>query len=739
MVILSTLICSNSVAKTRVGARPIEIKSDPYNSRNPTHYSIIRGTTKITFSHPFLGQFSRAEISTRENNGTKLTRFLLTKDRKKYRPMLQAEIPFESHGYEKPFCADPDVPSELKLAEVLGPKINDAELIAKKRDELVKANFFDTSCFDDKLNTEHRNAIMNAAADVLATETQNQRPEPKYLMCLEKHGFAHEAGIVQAWIKQSVSETKLAPRVRVGCTTKLDAPEGEFPETTKLITLKRRTKPVRENYAAVIFHELIHSAPLRDGTPLKLMEECCTLGEQCSALKLYGEQRRKGEKAIALMEATDPAGPVATSIVTALKGADNEAQAFAKTHPTLAALERQSEPSVTPACNTLGPLACNELLLWATENSNKRMSCPITETPVTASRAAYCSEGGVISDPDEDVKRANSEYERAISKYAHQSYAEVAQELPQNTPIQWEAPKEETIPVRLGSRELDPAERAPPSRTIASISPLPDEVPTRRMGAESDRTDVSTGNATMLVDTLENAAKKVTTTMTPPKMDSLTVDKKDVFAPVTRSRTKTPEYFVSSSIAKPIQIADISGIKDLSFKNPFASVDTITATKLGAPAKNGSPGKATSPKVVSPAASPEDRTPNDVAASDGGVTGSVARTGSSAPPTRSVGSSSNNRVSSASRSSPHQSSSTSKTHKFKAMDKAALLGFLTSTFRTVSTELDNPEFVEALSKNGIQIHDHENRRIGANKPETTLIYSSEKGRLIQTRVTRGTK
>ena len=68
-----------------------------------------------------------------------------------------------------------------------------------------------------------------------------------------------------------------------------------------------------------------------------------------------------------------------------------------------------------------------------------------------------------------------------------------------------------------------------------------------------------------------------------------------------------------------------------------------------------------------------------------------------------------------------------------------LVRFITSGFRNVSPELENPALAEALVKNKIQILDHENRKIGSMAPEMTFIYRSDLGRLVQTRVDRARK
>jgi hypothetical protein len=732
--------------------KPVEIKSDPYGVGNPTKYSIIRRNTRVTFSHPLAGQFMRAEIRTREKSGTSLTRFLLSRDRKTYRPVLSFLTPFETH-YSTKDAKRCEEPSPLATIVSIVPRANDGELIAKKREELTKANFFDKSCFDEKIPVEHRNAIMNAAADVLSTKTQDVTPEPKYLRCLEKFGYAHESGIIQALEKISKSNPKDVCKLRLGCTIdEIEDGQAKFEEKTCLITLQTIPNPERDIYGQIIFHELSHSVPIRDGVPLGLLEQCCTNGTQCEAVKAFADANRIGEKTETLAEALNQKNSVVTSTGTLLGGTDGEAALFVKLderRSQYADLSLSSEHE-TNVCTLIGKTECSrERLALYSQLSSLYRTCfaqPQKSAGIEQIFLATLILQARAEPPQEDTNCSFSvgkgltsanEAKEVSSESRPQSDIQAIKNLDQTSPITWEVPKE-TTPIRLASTLPDDEGPRPgqgtsvghtPTRTIASIEPLPDEAPKRSLGSLANRRDVSSGRATALVDTLERAARKVTQTLTPEKIELLRVDRKEIFEADYKPKTKSPHYFVTSSAANPIQVADIGNIQGLSFPNPFANslpAQGKTEAKL---AKSESDANSKLTKATKTSGTVTEKEGTGVKSESGtSLTAAVLRNsrattqaGSFAPETREP--------------------SAARTHDFKSMDRTALVRFLTSGYRIVSAELENPDLAKALAdeRNRIQVHDHENRQIGSMKPEITFIYSSDVGRLVQTRVNREKK
>ncbi|CAN5613544.1 hypothetical protein BH10BDE1_BH10BDE1_08470 [soil metagenome] len=748
LAFFTTILPSEAISKS--SDKPVEVKSDPYGVGNPTKYSILRGNSKVTFSHPLRGQFTRAEVTTREKTGTQLTRFLLSGDRRTYLPVLSFLTPFETHLSKKDDKLCIADPTSLTTLIEIAPKANDGEIIAKKRDELVKANFFDMSCFDTSIPIEHRNAIMNAAADVLSTKTQDITPEPKYLRCLEKFGYAHESGTIQALEKVSKNSPKEICKLRLACTADDDAEQGQFEEKKCLITIKTSALAEREPYARLLFHELSHSVPMRDGVPLELLEECCAAGKKCEVLKAFAEKNRTGEKATTIAESLSQKNTVVTSMATIFEGTAAEAAPFAKSSEAVVAASRVSMSSAHPtlACAAVGKDicaketsalysilygeigACFETVDAAVRAKEHMYSQLLIATLILQARAdsTQCGTGGTGS--------VSSTIKREMSDERPRTQVEAIAKLDQTSPINWEIPKEPTA-IRMASTlpSDDPPQSGQgssightPTRTIASIEPLPDEAPQRTLGSSSNRRDVGAGRATVLVDTVERAARKVTQTLTPEKIELLQVDRKEIFDANYKPKTKSPQYFVTSSATKPIQVADIGDIQGLSFPNPFAS--SLPKDKIEA--KLAKVGGTTSTKTKTANAKTNTLNEKDGDSKDdgAGLTASALRGSRATTNANALAGMNENRE-------PNGTAKT--THDFKSMDRSSLVKFLTSGFRVVSPELENPGFAQALIDNRIQIHDHENRQIGSMKPDTTFIYSSELGRLVQTRANREKK
>ena len=522
-----TLVGGDSFAASNSKSRPIQIVSDPYGVGNPTHYSVIRGTTKITFSHPLAGQFGRAEISVREQTGTKTTRFILSPDGKTYRVALQMETPFSKHNStsEAAICPDPNGPTPIKLVRLLKGKVVDGEEIAQKRDELTKAKFFDASCFSPSFSEDHRNALFNAAADVLTTSTQDGSPEPKYLRCLEKYGFSHESGTIQALVKQSLTDTKVNPRVRITCTADKNAKAGQFDDQTREVSIKKTFKANREDYAVKVFHELLHTAPLSDGTPLAAMEECCTMGEQCSVLKELGEFRKVGDRKLSQLERLDGKNTIATSEMSLLTTPGEDALIAGRLTQNKSDITNTtvtSERSV--ACALAGPSNCTGNTFAAFRRASSASICfPPSENQSARNDSTSVMLKLVLPSAfgeDAPSRTCNKgildgllslKTQTSMKFEDKQSAAQLMETVPQSSPIEWDNDK--AIPLRMASTtNVDSSDatapvEAPkaPSRTIASISPLPEPQPQRQLGSANNRPDVATGRASIVVDTMESS------------------------------------------------------------------------------------------------------------------------------------------------------------------------------------------------------------------------------------------
>lgn len=753
LFILSSAMLAPHRVSAADKARPIEVISDPYGVGNPTHYSILRGSTRVTFSHPLLGQFTRAEITVREKSGNRLTRFALSPDGKTYRPTLQLDTPFEKHlsTGESSFCPDPKIKPEF-FNKAFTAKVMDSEEIAKTRALLTKAKFFEASCFDPSIPEDHRNAIMNATADVLTKSTQNGIPEPTYLQCLQKYGFAHEAGIIEGLVKQSMTQPKLDPRLRVGCTADDDAPPGEFDEKTKCVKIQLGSKPDRGQYASTILHEFTHPTDLRDGKTLQLIEACCARGEKCEILKLEAEKRKIGERTVAVAQALDQKVNVATSEIAILAGTSNESSTVGPKNALLDKIEMQLLPSSQPeACKTVGPANCKAVTQSSVDRILNSYGACIAKPRSSAENkdqlinhlifsTSYASQtdGESVNCSNDGTARLGPEIQKANAK----SVAELAEKLPQTSPISWEVPKESAVPIRMANNDSDDASTVPtnasrpvnvPTRTIASISPLPDEKPQRRLGSRDNRADVKTGRATVLVDTLESAAKKVSSTLTFEKLETMAVNSNDIFKKGFEPKTKSPQYIVASFVSQPIKVADIGDMKDLGFANPFASVkakpsnaDAVATASRGADATSDKSAKTLNESKAKIA---KEDDPNFVSAS------SVIN-GSDSPQAKSPQAATAQPA--ATMRNPTSTHNTSP--NFKAMDRHALIGFLTSSYRTVAPEMNNPELWNALTSNNIVVFDADNHKIGSTqKNPDTFVYNPNLSRLVQTRVDRKRK
>ncbi len=764
-------------------SRPIEVKSDPYGVGNPTHYSIIRGSSRVTFSHPCAGQFRRAEIVVREKSGTKLTRFLLARDGRSYQPTLQIDTPFEKHFslIQDDLCKDPTDPGPLEYVKILGPKVDEGAIIAKKRDELVKAGFFDRSCFASNIKQEHRDAIMNAAADVFATETQDGAPEPKYLRCLEKNGFAHESGIVQSLIKQSITKPHPRSRLRLACTSDQKAKPAVFDEEANVITIRTRQKPNRNSYGKIIFHEVLHPIPIRDGYILATAEECCSKGVNCDALRAYSAQRQKGEKTTTAMELVDSKYSVPSSISSILAGPIADSMVFVAPNPTIIENERFSPlpQSETSQCTAMSEQNCKKAL-EDTIAYVEELTCKAPKSSKPKDKSASrilevilpSAHASINCDPGFGLQIANLiEAPAAIRKSEKpKTLDELAENIPQTSPISWDVGEVQPVPVRLaGDNETRTNASTPeriPTRTIASVSPLPEPKAQRQLGSMKNRTDVSAGRATAIIDPIEKVARELSARLTPEVLELKKVDRNELFAKDFKPKTATPQFMVVSSVKNPITIADVGDLKNIGFANPFASSGTNSSASSGANSAANSGAKSGSAKgektglgqrsALGKPAIEESRT-TDKSRLDSATVFSVGtkpnaqinepstpvRTASApvaANRTTTTPTATNSTATVPGKNKPARSIASSKTQEeFKAMERMDLVRFITSGFRNVSPELENPALAEALVKNKIQILDHENRKIGSMAPEMTFIYRSDLGRLVQTRVDRARK
>lgn len=712
--------------------KPIEVLSDPHGYGIPTHYTILRGHTKVTFTNPIFGHFTRAEISMREKSGNRITRFTLSADAKSYRPTLIQFQPFGKHGYPEvdPFCLDPKAPSPILNVTSLGPAVKTSELIAKKREELTKAKFFDASCFDPSIKEDHRNAIMNAAADIFTTETQVREGKSTFLRCLEDNGFAHESGLIQAYAKQAISEKNLNPRLRLSCTADKKAKPGEFDEQSKMMTIKQSLKPDRDSYATLIFHEALHVVPLQDGISTDLIEECCTLGERCDELSKIGAARKTRDRETALLEPASSIVPIATGTQTVVAGGETEG-AVKEIENGFVCTARENERCSTE--DTLGAAATLEFANAKQCRIAKLGNRGFSHIDIFLAEYAMASEKC-----DNDIAMyltSKSSLIKTSKDHNAETIRELAPHIPVTSPISWDVPQ---TPMPQANRDIETPTPVRQSRTIASIARLPEPSANRSFGNSSGRRDVSSTNrATRLVDTLETAARKVTTTLTFEKLDARRIETTEAFRPRTKDQP-AQKLIVASLAGRPLQISNIADINDLSFPNPFANEKSEQRTQPTQPV-NGL-ARATSDTNQE---SSETKSPTASAIASGIVgsaTEKLTQSSGLAPPIGGSPSKSNFK----SKDREPNSGKKSTTHDFEKMTANELKRFVVGGYRAVAAELENQDFAKALSKNGIQIYDHENRQIGAMEPalvdgvltHTVFIYSAEKSRLIQSRTSK---
>lgn len=699
--------------------RPIEVLSDPGGVGNPTHYTIVRGTSRVTFSNPIAGQFSRAEILTRDGKGRTLTRFLLSPNSNVYLPTLRSFTAFEDHfSTQGPECA-PEPKSGTDLLKSLKPKVDEAELIAKKRKELEDAKFFDESCFSSTVSIDHRNAIFNAAADIFALAAQNSRPSAKYLQCLEDNGFGDESGLMQAEMKQTIYPKKISPRIRVACTTHMDAPPAKYNENTKLITLKLTTNPRREFYATKIFHELLHIVPVRDGSQLQTMEDCCTQDERCEDLRALAKARTCGSRRTTVLESLDSRWAVASGTATVLLGVNGDSDLACKSAEPNRSI---ATPSPTEACLFMGQIKCDDEKKSVASAINQCLKTHLSSffKAGTSADSALFRIFFPVTNADTECpwkafsQSADSRIKGLVAENENKTVAELAKTFPQTSPISFDAPAE-TVPLRLASDE-----RPKPTRTIASISPLPEPEEDKQLGSNMNRRDVRGGRATLLVDTLERAADRVTKNLTPEKLELLKVDSKKIFTSDFKAKSKNPQYMVASFGASAITVADIGDIPNVSFPNPFGTAGTLK-NKEGTKDKQQARSSANLPKEKG----------SDVKG-EGSARSEGPRANDAAAPTAAGGNANNTAsgfVPFASNSNTEERVPAATKPDFKYMGHAEIIKFITSSYRTVEPFVADREFMEALARNQIQVVDHERNKIGALKPEIRFVYDEKLQRL----------
>lgn len=719
-----------------ITSKPIEVLSDPYGYGVPTHYTILRGHTKVTFTNPVFGQFTRAEISMREKSGNRITRFTLSSDAKSYRPTLVLFQTFEKQNYPEvdPFCLDPKARSPILNVTSLGPAVKDGELIAKKREELTRAKFFDASCFDPSVSESHRNAIMNAAADIFSVGTQQRNGKSVYLRCLEDSGFAHDSGLIQAMQQKIVVDPKTKPAMKLACTNSKNAPTGEYDSEKNQFNIRVTPQPVRDDYARTILHEVLHPAGLKDGISTDLIEECCTMGERCDELQAIAKRRQKADSEASLAERFSPAATVASGVKRVLHGGDLELNT--------------GEPPNSTECRKMGVTECKSLNLKSGQDWSSVLQCPIKTVAKlegfqillfgldsVATKNCGDTEGTYGTIPDY--------YKKAAQQHNARTIEELAPHLPVTSPISWDVPQT-TTPLANTNRDSEtPAPAQRQSRTIASIAPLPEPSSSRSFGSASGRRDVSSANrATRLVDTLESAARKVTTTLTLEKLDARKIETTEAFRPRTKDQP-AQKLIVASLVNRPLQISNIADIKDLSFPNPFAD-DKGEQRNQPAQQSMGLAGSSRSNEKSEKDRNREKAKPSAAAALADAITGSATEklTQSSGMAPTLPGVSSPTKLKPSDREPNSSKKSTS--YEFEKMSSTDLKKFVVGSYRVVAAELENQDFAKALSKNGIQIYDHENRQIGAMEPalvdgvltHTVFIYSAENSRLIQSRTSK---
>lgn len=735
------------------GSKPIEVLSDAYGAGVPTQYTVLRDNSRLTFSHPFFGQFTRAEIRTSDRAGVTTTRFILSTDGKTYRPVMLNEEPHMVHNMTKD---DGERCEDTSLIATTATEITNIEAAAKfdaavkkKTKELKAAKFFDTSCFDKEMSKEDQDAIIAGVAQVLVRQQPVRSPDgPRYLACLDEYGFAHEAGLVQALMKQTIDKPKLPNELTVKCQLEHDGTAGSFDTATNTITLNVTPKPDRDDYARAFFHEVTHSAGILQHAIASPIENCCGKGARCSELAdasiLLKRQReiasattnsesntRRAESSTCGSSLDDGTAVKQSKLDTLKTGtnASHELCRAAIAENQLAA--KQIEECIAPR-PTSPPLP---------KESTSGVNGFLFLFSIERAHAAQfnCSFFSHVSD---------------ITPFTPAHVAAQLKKLPDNTstaeliaigtrtsPIPWSGPVTQgvdTDALSLAATARGKSQHKP-TRGIASIST---ENPNATLGSDRNRRDLQKGRATFLIDTAEKAAREVASTLTSETVNKRSVARADAYKEM--QKDASAQFIVASLKDKPVQFAKLDGL-NLGFENPFLKAapktkeQTLSQTLAAATAatKQQKPADPTSVSGSDGARSSEkigiDST--DPATSKGrfASAASTATTSATSTVTAAATATSTSATRTSPSADPRQPAAQRQGLNFKSATKQELAKFLLANYRRVYDELGKQEFTEALARHQIQVRDHEQRPHGAIKPQTTFVYRKDLERLVQMR------
>lgn len=719
------------------GSRPIEVLSDAYGAGVPTQYTVLRDNSRLTFSHPYFGQFTRAEIRTSDKSGITTTRFVLSADGKTYRPVMLNEEPHMIHNMAKD---DGATCEDTSLFATTASEITNIEAAAKfdaavkkKTKELKAAKFFDASCFDKEMSKEDQDAIIAGVAQVLVREQPIRSPDgPRYLACLDEYGFAHEAGLIQALMKQTIDKPKMPNELTVKCQLEHDGTAGSFDTATNTITLNVTPKPDKDDYARAFFHEVTHSAGILQHAIANPIENCCGKGARCSELadvsNLLKRQReiaaaatnpesnaRRAESSTC-GSSFDDGTVVRQSKLDTLRSRETELYEICRT----ALSENYSVASQIEACFAPKRSSTSS----SSFDKNKSTSQLLLMLSVNSAFAGSdCKE--VVQTPYYgDNQRKVAELIEKLPD--NSSTADLIALGTRTSPIPWSGPV--TQGVDTDALALAAASRSKsqnrPTRGIASIST---ENPNATLGSSSNRRDLQKGRATFLIDTAEKAAREVASTLTAETISKRSVARNEAYKEMQKSGST--QFVVASLKDKPVQFAKLDGL-NLGFENPFLKsapkIKEQTLSQTLAATRNAGQQKPLDPIPLSGSDGARSSEKIGIDSADAPV-----------PKGRFASSATTPTITAATQAQPNPRLPAAQAQNqglnFKSATKQELTKFLLATYRRVYDELGKQEFTEALARHQIQVRDHEQRPHGAIKPQTTFVYRKDLDRLVQTR------
>lgn len=734
------------------GSKPIEVLSDAYGAGVPTQYTVLRDNSRLTFSHPFFGQFTRAEIRTSDRAGVTTTRFILSTDGKTYRPVMLNEEPHMVHNMTKD---DGERCEDTSLIATTATEITNIEAVAKfdaavkkKTKELKAAKFFDTSCFDKEMSKEDQDAIIAGVAQVLVRQQPVRSPDgPRYLACLDEYGFAHEAGLVQALMKQTIDKPKLPNELTVKCQLEHDGTAGSFDTATNTITLNVTPKPDRDDYARAFFHEVTHSAGVLQHEIMIPIENCCSTGMRCPELStIAGRLRRQREVAAATFNT--PAS--IRSSESSSCGAPNDDGMIVR--PSRLDTLKTSLGEESEKCRAA--IRENQLISIQEQNACFAPHKTSAQEKQTRSKASGYVWASLMGEEAQALNCAFANRTDGAPVWTEAHLKSQAQKLPDNTstaelialgtrtsPIPWSGPVTQgvdTDALSLAATARGKSQHKP-TRGIASIST---ENPNATLGSDRNRRDLQKGRATFLIDTAEKAAREVASTLTSETVNKRSVARADAYKEM--QKDASAQFIVASLKDKPVQFAKLDGL-NLGFENPFLKAapktkeQTLSQTLAAATAatKQQKPADPTSVSGSDGARSSEkigiDST--DPATSKGrfASAASTATTSATSTVTAAATATSTSATRTSPSADPRQPAAQRQGLNFKSATKQELAKFLLANYRRVYDELGKQEFTEALARHQIQVRDHEQRPHGAIKPQTTFVYRKDLERLVQMR------